>query len=268
MFSVVLMLCATASAAASEPKRVLILDSFGRDFAPWNEYARDIRAELLRQSPEPIDLYEASLATARFTGDQQDGPFVDYLRALFADHQLDLVITIGAPCRTIRPAISAATVSLHPDAVHGRGTAAVPLAGLAENDTAVAVTIDIAGVVENILRVLPQTNNIAVVIGNSPIEKYWLEQIRDAVQPFTNRVTFTWFNDLSFDEMLKRAAALPPRSAIFFGLAVRGCGRGPARRDVGVDQPSRRRQGAYFQLRGRLFRPRNCRRSAHRGHRM
>ena len=67
----------------------------------------------------------------------------------------------------------------------------VPLAGLTKNDTAVANTIDFAGVVENILRVLPKTNNIAVVIGDSPIEKYWLEQIRDAVQPFTGRVTFT-----------------------------------------------------------------------------
>ena len=65
---------------------------------------------------------------------------------------------------------------------------------------------------------LPETNNIAVVIGNSPIEKYWLEQVRDAVQPFTSHVAFTYFNDLSFDEMLTRAAALPPRSAIFFGL--------------------------------------------------
>ena len=218
VFSGVLLLCATVSAAASEPKRVLLLDSFGRDFAPWNEAARDIRAELLRQSPEPIDLYDASLVTARFAGDQQDGPFVDYLRAVFADHPLDLVITIGAPAarfaQRYRQQLFPSTPMLY-TAVEQR---AVPFAGLAENDTAVAIMIDITGVVDNILQVLPATNNIAVVIGNSPIEKYWLGQIRDAVQPFTSRVTFTWFNDLSFDEMLKRAAALPPRSAILFAL--------------------------------------------------
>ena len=218
ILSVVLLLCTAVSAAASEPKRVLILDSFGHDFAPWNEYATDIRAELLRQSPEPIDLYEASLATARFTGNQQEGPFVDYLRALFADHQLDLVITIGAPAagfiQRYRQQLFPSTPMLY-TAVEQRR---VPLAGLTKNDTVVAITIDIAGVIENILQVLPDTNNITVVIGNSPIEKYWLEQIRDAVQPFTNRVAFTWFNTLSFDEMLRRAAALPSRSAIFFGL--------------------------------------------------
>jgi signal transduction histidine kinase len=220
VFPGVLLLCGTVSAAASEPKRVLLLDSFGRDFAPWNEAARDIRAELLRRSPEPIDLYDTSLASARFAGDQKGGPFVDYLRALFADHPLDLVITIGAPAaaftRRYRQKLFPSTPMLY-TAVEQRR---VPFAGLTEHDTAVPVMIDIAGVVENILGVLPETNNIAVVIGNSPIEKYWLEQIRDAVQPFTSRVTFTWFNDLSFDEMLKRAAASPPGSAILFAMLL------------------------------------------------
>src|SRR5207247_2829264 len=32
--------------------------------------------------------------------------------------------------------------------------------------------------------------------------------------------TFTRFNELSFEEMLKRASSLPPRSAIFFALLV------------------------------------------------
>ena len=61
-----------------------------------------------------------------------------------------------------------------------------------------------SGAVENILRVLPDTANVAVVIGNSLIEKYWLEQIRDELRPWADRVTFTWFNDLSFDEMLAK----------------------------------------------------------------
>jgi hypothetical protein len=63
-----------------------------------------------------------------------------------------------------------------------------------------------------------KTTNIAVVIGNSPIETYWLGQMHGALQPFTDRVAFTWFNELSFDDTLKRFAALPPRSAILFAL--------------------------------------------------
>jgi hypothetical protein len=68
------------------------------------------------------------------------------------------------------------------------------------------------------LHVLPETADIVVVIGDSPIERFWAEQLRIAFRPFEKRVTFTWFNELSFEEMLKRAATLPPRSAIFFAL--------------------------------------------------
>ena len=68
------------------------------------------------------------------------------------------------------------------------------------------------------MRVLPDTKNVAVVIGNSPNEKFWLEQIRREFKPFEKRVAFTWFNDLSFEDILKQAAALPPHSAIFWHL--------------------------------------------------
>jgi signal transduction histidine kinase len=64
--------------------------------------------------------------------------------------------------------------------------------------------------------VLPETNNIVVVVGNSPLEKFWVGQLREAFQPFANRVAITWFNELSFEDMLKRSATLPPESAIFF----------------------------------------------------
>jgi len=43
-----IFLLATLGAATAEPKQVLMLHSFGRDFKPWSEYARTIRAELDR----------------------------------------------------------------------------------------------------------------------------------------------------------------------------------------------------------------------------
>jgi hypothetical protein len=74
---------------AAESKRVMLLHSFGRDFKPWSEYAKAIRAELDRQSPWPLDIIEYSLVTARFSDENPEVPFVEYLRALFAKHPLD-----------------------------------------------------------------------------------------------------------------------------------------------------------------------------------
>ena len=72
----IVLLFAMTGAAVSEPKRVLLLHSFGREFAPWNEYARTIREELVLQSKEPLDIFDASLATAR-SSDLVEGPFVE-----------------------------------------------------------------------------------------------------------------------------------------------------------------------------------------------
>jgi signal transduction histidine kinase len=203
----------------AEPKRVLLLNSFGRDFSPWSEYSRDIRAELVRQFREPVDIFDASLATARFSDiKQEEGPFVDYLRALFSEHRLDLTVTVGAPAATFLQRHRQQLFPATPMLLTGIDQRRVALPAVSANDSVVATSIDIAGVVENVLAVLPDTTNVAVVVGNSPTERYWMEQIRDAVQPFTNRVVFTYFNELSFDEMLERVASLPTQSAIIFAL--------------------------------------------------
>jgi signal transduction histidine kinase len=93
------------------------------------------------------------------------------------------------------------------------------------NETTVLAAIDFRAAINNILQVLPATDHIAIVLGASPLERYWKEQIGIAVGPLGGRVAFTWFNDLSFDEMLKQVASLPPKSAVFFAaMAVDAAG--------------------------------------------
>lgn len=220
----VVLLFAMTGAAVSEPERVLLLHSFGREFAPWNEYAGTIREELVPQSKEPIDIFEASLASAR-SSDLVEGPFIEYLRARFSRRQLDLVSPIGAPAVNF---VLEHRSQLFPSvpAVHtGLEQRRVPLDALTANDAVVAVAKDLNGAIGSILPLLPDTTGIAVVIGNSPIEKFWLEETHGAFQPFESRVAFIWLNELPLEEMLQRVAVLPPGSAIFFVLlSVDGTG--------------------------------------------
>src|SRR5262249_50209360 len=83
-------------------------------------------------------------------------------------------------------------------------------------DTAVAVSFDLPAIIENILQLLPDTARIAVVIGDSPLERFWVEELRREFARFGNRVTLEYLNKLSFDAMAQRAAELPPHSAIFY----------------------------------------------------
>ena len=89
---------------------------------------------------------------------------------------------------------------------------------LTDNDTVIAVHNDFSAFFDSILRVLPDTRTIAVVIGASPLEKFWLEEAKREVKSFENRVAFVWYADLSFAEILKRASTLPPHTVLFWGL--------------------------------------------------
>jgi signal transduction histidine kinase/ABC-type uncharacterized transport system substrate-binding protein len=214
-----ILLLAMTGAAFSEPKRVLILHPFGRDFVPWSQYGKTFREELLRQSPEGIDLYETSLVSAR-SGDIEEGPFAEYVRALFAKRQPDLVVAISSPAIGFIQKHREQLFPSVPAVYMGVDQRRISRIALTKHDALVVSDIDFNLIVENILKVLPNTTNIAVVLGNSPTEQYWSEQIRADLKPFENRIAFTWFNELSFDEMLRRATALPPNTAIFFALLL------------------------------------------------
>ena len=72
---------------------------------------------------------------------------------------------------------------------------------------------------------LPRTKTIAVVIGASPSEAVWREATRKIVAPLAERVQFRWYSELSFESLLKDAAALPANSAIFWlGMHVDAAG--------------------------------------------
>jgi signal transduction histidine kinase len=207
-------------AAMAETKRVVLLHSFGRDFKPWSEYASSIRSELQRQSPWQLDIIDHSLVTARSRDEDPEVPFVAYLRALFASQPPDLIINIGAPAAAFVQRHRAQLFPSTPMLLMAVDERRVQFSALSENDAVVAVRIDYLGAMKNILQVLPDTRNVMVVVGISPIERFWMEEIRKEVEPLTNRVSFTWTNNLSFDELLKQAAALPPHSAIFWELML------------------------------------------------
>lgn len=213
-----MQILASSAALAAEPKQILLLHSFGRDFKPWSEYAKTLRAEVTRQSPWPVDITEHSLVTARSADRESEVPFVEYLRALFAKTPPDVIVSIGAP--------AAAFVQRHREQLFATTPMVLTavdqrrVQNLTENDSVVAVRINYLAAFENILRVLPNTKEVLVVVGTSPIEKFWKEAIAKEVEPLANRVRLSWTDDLSFESLLKKASALPPQSAIFWELMI------------------------------------------------
>ena len=225
MVSVVSLLgnLVVASALAADntpPKRILILDSFAGDIVPFSAIARGFRTTLALELGEPAETHQAPLETARFAEPGSEESVAAFLRQRFTGRAPDLVVAVGAPATAF---VARTRERLYPNApilVAGTDRRRIAPAMLVPGTIVVSQDTDLPVAVDNILEVLPDTRNIAVVMGDSPLEKFWIAEMRRAFQPYASRVGFSWFNDLPFAEVQKRAAVLPAQSVILYIMLV------------------------------------------------
>ena len=175
--------------------------------------------ELARRSPVPINFFElSSQPPGPPVGAPTQEPVVDYLLATLGGRKLDLVVAVGGPAAVFahqnRERLFPATPFLYA-AVESRF---LKDRHLGNTETAVAATLDVPQILDNMLLLLPDATSVFVVIGASQLEAFWRQELSREFERFHNRLTFTWFNDLSFAEILQRTAALPPHSVILYPI--------------------------------------------------
>jgi signal transduction histidine kinase len=211
---------ARAAAGAGAARRVLIVHSFGREIAPYAASIAVFRRELALQSPEPVVFVEAALDAGRVIGPAEQEAFAAYLRERFAEPAPDLIVSSARPAAQFllryRDAIFPG-VPLMMTAVDVR---VAPRDALRPGDALVATQLDLPRTFDELLRLRPDTTTIAIVLGITPLERFWRQQLQQDTAHLAGRVNFVWLDGLSLPQMLQRVANLPPRSAVYFGLLV------------------------------------------------
>ena len=154
-----IVLLVSVGESAAQPKQILFLQSFGPHFQPWATWGEEIRKELNRRSPWPLDIQEHSLLTARDGDHAAEPKFVEYLLALYAQRQPDLIVAMGAAGGSLRPATPGRTCfrqrrcclrrSKCAGLIHPRCPGGTSWLGCG--------SIKPLGHVENVLRLLPET---------------------------------------------------------------------------------------------------------------
>ena len=204
--------------AAAATSRVLLLHSFGRDVEAHAAFARSFRTELAAAAESPVVFYEMSMATATLGGTASENRFVDYLSSFESDQRFDLVVALGGPAARFVQRSKNRLFVTTPLLIAGTETRHLRGANLSLHDAAVPLDIDLRACFENVLRLLPETKEILVVAGATPLEKFWIGEMRSAGASLPDRVRVTFLDDLPFERMLERAADAPAGTAIFFAL--------------------------------------------------
>jgi signal transduction histidine kinase len=225
----------SADTTAHGPKRVLIFNSRGPHFEPFSTVVSTFRTELARNSPDPAEFHEISLESARFAGNEIEQPLADYVRVFSADRPFDLVVPIGAGaldfCARYRDRFGPDV----PFLVAGIERRRLSGFELDDRTTGVAFTLDLEGLVEDVLRVLPATTAITVAIGSSALEQYWADQMRQEWARFEDRIEFTWLNDLTLAQMQARVSTLPADAAVIFTIVDVDAAGVPYEQNVALD---------------------------------
>ncbi|HTY86123.1 MAG TPA: ATP-binding protein [Candidatus Acidoferrum sp.] len=216
-----LLLWLALNVVAAEPKRVLMIHSFGATAPPFTVHSTAFEEELTRQAGQEVDLDEVSLDMARYTAPDLQDAFAEFLSTRLAKWKPDLVVPIGSPAGRFvaqhRGRLFPQTSILYA----GMDLRTLPPDALQTNAAFVGQVFDIVRLGEDILQLAPDTTNLVIVVGSSPLEQFWADMFRHGFEPFTNRVSLLFLNGLSFDQMRDRVATLPPHSFIFLGLLVR-----------------------------------------------
>ena len=221
--AVVCLIVASGADAADveRPKRVLIVHSFGSSAPPFTTHSTAFETTLTQEMGKSVDLDQVSLDMARYAQPDMEEAFVEFLLKRLAKWQPDLVVPIGSPAGRFVVKFRDRLFPGTPVIYTGMDRRTVPPDAITKNATFVGEDFKLAGLVEDILQLAPDTTNIEVILGATPLERYWTIEFRRAFEPFTNRVSFNFLNDLSFDQMLGRLSKLPPRSFILLGLFLR-----------------------------------------------
>jgi PAS domain S-box-containing protein len=218
---VTLSVLATVCSFAAEPKRVLVVHSFGSAAPPFTVHSMAFENALVSKMGERVDLDEVSLDMARYSDPDMQEALVDYLQKRKAKWQPDLVVPIGSPAGIFMAKYRDRLFTETPILYTSLDRRLLPEGALAKNAAYLGQIFDMQGLIEDMLQVAPDTKNITVIVGATPLEQYWKEVFRKTIAPLTDRIHVIYFDNLSFDEMLQRATRLPPHSYIFMLLLLR-----------------------------------------------
>jgi signal transduction histidine kinase len=206
---------------AQRPRRVLIVHSFGLSAPPFTTHSTAFESTIKREMGEAVDLDQVSLDMARYAQPDMEEAFAEFLTKRLSKWQPDLVAPIGSPAGRFVEKFRHRLFPQTPVVYTGMDRRTLSADAFADNATFVGESFDLKGLVDDILQLDPETNQIVVILGATPLERYWAGVFREAFEPFAGRVKFTWVNDLSFEQMLDLVSELPPHSFVLLALLLR-----------------------------------------------
>jgi signal transduction histidine kinase len=206
-----------AAGQAPEPvQRVLVLYSDER-LLPANIIMDEtIRAAFAVGTNNRVEFYSEFLDVARFQGEEQQRRQRDFFRDKYRERPPDLLFAVSGGALVF---LAKHRAELFP----GVPIVYCPFAGdphadqLSDASIAEVIIPDcIAPTLEMMLRLHPDTRQVAVVSGSGPRDRQMADVFRQEMTPFGNRVAFTWLTNLTMEELRGELSRLTDHTVVLY----------------------------------------------------
>lgn len=219
-------LCAAES---KETKGVLLLYSEDKAHPGHELTDQGIRAVFQANKLFDVHLYTEYLDASRFSSPTHAHALADYLRGKYTDTKIDAIIPVYEAA--VKLLLGEAS-----DAFPGVPVVASEVSrSFAENlerspsrsfVTGAVIGDNIAGVVDDALRMRPDTKRVALIAGTAPNDVYGRRMFDNGLKPYAGKIEFIDLSGLSMEDILTRVGSLPLHTIVLYsGILRDGAGR-------------------------------------------
>jgi len=206
----------TARAAeAPEPKRVLALYWYGKDFSSNIVFDKVLKSTFESAQPGPIEYYAEYWESDRFPGEDQSLALRDYLSRKYADRKIDVIVATTRVALDFLienrkrlfprvPIVFHSTLRPKLDDDGGRVT------GIWSGNS-YPKTLDLA------LRLHPEAKQAFIIHTSAKGYKQGGIGVRAELWEFESKVKVNYLIDLPLDELLSRVKKIPEHSVVLYG---------------------------------------------------
>ena len=217
VLALLLLVLASASASAlSEPKQVLILQSFRNAMPVNSDFFAGIREGLDLPINLPVVIDSEDLDLSRINDEEYVRKLIEIYALKYRASPPNLIIATETPAARLLLDHRNKLFPGVPIVFCAAEFSSEDLEQLPPDVTGTTSKGDFAGTLKLMSRLHPDMRQIAVILGGSNLDASVEPDVRKALRPFETRFEVIWLRGLPLRELTDAVKALPPRTVILY----------------------------------------------------
>lgn len=222
--SALLFLCLSAAflvpavetAAQQDTRRVLIFTAYEPSYPAVNQLTQTITATIRNGSTGRVEFFYEFQENFRIPNSKYEVEMVSFLKRKYEGEDLSLVLALGAPALEFLLNHESDLFPQVPKIYYFHDESEETARKLWPRVTGVRANLEADKTLDLALNLLPDTQNVFVVAGNSKQDRFLLSEAQKQFRTYEERLHFTYLTDLTIEEAKEKVATLPPQSVVVF----------------------------------------------------